>query len=275
MAQFSDRWNPLCSNKECRAVPKRYAPPLFFRHPPLAQSDRTTIAQPTAALSSRPCLIHMRALSPPQRGTEHWRAAQPPAPCVPLTHGYEGMPLFLPARMWCGESGAPIQAWTGRDARTGAVGGAARMRAGTPAARHAPLPLFACRVHAGMPHSPCPPTLMPVRWGRAESKGNIETGGAQVERRPSRTLCEHDPACVSCARPLRAPPFACHALVGPHAGRRAQGGMRKVGHAGSYSHPFPAVLPPPTSVYARASRLLRLHHPQPPPRHPHVPPDSS
>ena len=73
------------------------------------------------------------------------------------------------------------------------------MRVGMPAAWHAPLPLFACRVHMGMPHSPCPPTLMPVRWGHAESKGNIETGGAQVEQHPSCTLCEHDPTCVSCA----------------------------------------------------------------------------
>ena len=83
----------------------------------------------------------------------------------------------------------PHSGMDGKRRANGAIRGAARMGAGTPAARHAPLPPFPCRVHAGMP-----PHL------------------------------EHDPACVSCARPLPAPPFACHARVGPH----AEGGARRV-----------------------------------------------
>ena len=81
----------------------------------------------------------------------------------------------LPTRMRCREGGPPIRAWTRSGARTGAIGGAARMGTGTQAVRGAPLPPFACGGKRGLRgNAPLalPPPSMPVRWGRAEPEGN-------------------------------------------------------------------------------------------------------
>ena len=91
----------------------------------------------------------------------------------------------LSARMGCKEGGDPIRAWIGKGARTGARGGAARMRAGTQAAWH-PSP-FACRIchangiHAGMlpPH---PFALLTCACnGIAQNPGQHANWGPQWE----------------------------------------------------------------------------------------------
>ena len=289
---------PLCANGECRE-PKRYAPPPHFSPhaptlsltgqraqdpPPLSLPapvlctnggivrTSTGHGQPALGTTPRPLAscsrtraerglgYHPPPLLPFAQSGRRIGSPREPAPC----------PLLPPScpREWGVEKAAPNSGHGPEEAwANGAIEGAARVGTGTQAARQAPLPPYACGVHAGMPPTPTP--LLPCPCdGDAQNPG-LRTEGAQVKRRPSRTACEHDPARrLTCTTPAP-PPFACRARVVPHAGRRAKGGMRKVGRAGvvhagrragSCSHPFPALRHLPLLI---RPRLLRMHHPQP------------
>ena len=112
-----------------------------------------------------------------------------------------------------------------------------------------------------LPHAP--------QWGCAQPEGNT--------RRAPLPFGAPSPLCVSTtlrgvlhARPLCAPPFGCHAHAVPHAGRRVQGGVRKVGcagvvHAGrctgSCSHPLQGNVRMGGHAEAEGVRTIRLPSP--------------
>ena len=112
-----------------------------------------------------------------------------------------------------------------------------------------------------LPHAP--------QWGCAQPKGNTRRAplpfGAPPPLRVSTTLCG-----VPHAQPLCAPPFGCHAHAVPHAGRRVQGGVRKVGRAGvvhagrrtrSCSHPLQGNVR--TGGHAEAEGVCTIRLPSP------------
>ena len=109
------------------------------------------------------------------------------------------------------------------------VGGTARMGGGTQPAQQAPPPSICVRAckDAPPPFCPAPCTCNGAAQNpKACELGALKGSGPRPALRVRTTLHAFrvpDPY---------APPFACHAHVVPHAGRRAQGGMRKVGCRG-------------------------------------------
>ena len=185
------RYSTLCANGECIAV-RKGTPPPFPPLPPL-RSKRTTSAGPVGApsLVAPPFVNKRRPRSRPNRAQKRGRAAQSPAPC----HSSKDR---------------------------GALGGAARVGAGTQPAWQAPLLPFACGACHGV--LPSPPFAQPVRvqCDHAEPEC-MRSGGHRGEAEaPPALRVSTTPR----ARHLR-PTFRV-----PRSRRRAQGGMRKVGRAG-------------------------------------------
>ena len=185
------RYSTLCANGECIAV-RKGTPPPFPPLPPL-RSKRTTSAGPVGApsLVAPPFVNKRRPRSRPNRAQKRGRAAQSPAPC----HSSKDR---------------------------GALGGAARVGAGTQPAWQAPLLPFACGACHGV--LPSPPFAQPVRvqCDHAEPEC-MRSGGHRGEAEaPPALRVSTTPR----ARHLR-PTFRV-----PRSRRCAQGGMRMVGHAG-------------------------------------------
>ena len=136
------------------------------------------------------------------------------------------------------------------------------MGGGTQPARQAPPPSICVR--AGMP-------LLPFALPHAHAMGRRRT-----RRHPNRGALKGSgprPALRVCTTPRAfrvpgpyAPPFACHAHIVPHAGRRAQGGMRKVGCRGRARGTTRGVVrtPPPRRCASRKQRGSNPHRPRPP-----------
>ena len=99
------------------------------------------------------------------------------------------------------------------------------MGAGTQPVWRAPLPPFAC----GRATGSYPPPLSPSRCACNGAALNLSHANWRAPRGsgcPSRTACEHNPACILRAQPL------CPTVRVLRSRRRTQGGMQKVGRAG-------------------------------------------
>ena len=91
--------------------------------------------------------------------------------------------------------------------------------AGTPPSIH----VWAC--HRVLPSPPLLPSQCTCN-GAVQNLSHANWGAPRGSGCPSHTACEHDPACVPCARPL------CPTIRVLRLHQHTQGGMRKVGRAG-------------------------------------------
>ena len=143
------------------------------------------------------------------------------------------------------------------------VGGTARMGGGTQPARQAPPPSICVRACGDAPPPFCPAPC--TCNGAAQNPKACEPGALKGSGpRPALRVCT-TPRAFRVPDPY-APPFACHAHVVPHAGRRAQGGMRKVGCRGQAHGTTRGVVrtPPPRRCASRKQRGSNPHRPHPP-----------
>ena len=202
---------PLCANGECRAAPKRYAPPTFHHRP---RSVRQNNEHRTRCSSPFPPLFHAQAgASSPQQARKA-AACHNPCSCTQAEHmnGGGGMPPsptpvcarrvrgldhcesqrhVPPLPLWPPTHANEGNRW-GREDGNGHAGGVAP-------------PPFACGGKRG-PHRNAPTPLLPCPCSNMQRGG----GGTQAKQCPSCIACAYDPTCVLRARPC----VPCYALTG-------------------------------------------------------------
>ena len=137
------------------------------------------------------------------------------------------------------------------------------MGGGTQPAWQAPPPSICVRACGDAPPPFCP---APCTCNGAAQNLKACEPGALKGSGPRPALRVRTTPCAFRVPDPYAPPFACHAHIVPHAGRRAQGGMRKVGCRGRARGTTRGVVrtPPPRRCASRKQRRSNPHRPRPP-----------